>query len=275
MEPAKIFNNVIIGQFALTGVPLKVYVNGRVLTITDVDDVEDPNIGLGMDADGKMRYFKYAQIEKLIVSGNDVTIDTYNAGMEARFAGGEGEEAPADADKPEEDETEEKKKGTSMSDGVVSMNLKDLIKEISKDEVAAEIEGATAQIAAAKAKLKASQAAMKTTVKTSKEKIKAAKSQPIDDGVVQEDHEEFTFGTGDIVKNINPKCKHFKSQGIVKSVDDIEGVGKVATYTVTNSGNTYSPGMSLTKTINQLSSIQATDSLSDGPKYNRGAYNGR
>ena len=155
------------------------------------------------------------------------------------------------------------------------MNLKDLIKEISKDEVAAEIEGATAQIAAAKAKLKASQAAMKTTVKTSKEKIKAAKSQPIDDGVVQEDHEEFTFGTGDIVKNINPKCKHFKSQGIVKSVDDIEGVGKVATYTVTNSGNTYSPGMSLTKTINQLSSIQATDSLSDGPKYNRGAYNGR
>lgn len=275
MAAATIFNNVIIGQFALTGVPLKVYVNGYVLTITDVDDVEDPNIGLGMDADGKMRYFNYAQIEKLIVSGNDVTIDTYNAGMEARFAGGEGEEPPADADEPEEDETEEKEKGPSMSDGVVSMNLKDLIKEISKDEVAAEIEGAAAQIAAAKAKLKASQAAMKTTVKTSKEKIKAAKSQPIDDGVVQADHEEFTFGTGDIVKNINPKCKHFKSQGIVKSVDDIEGVGKVATYTVTNSGNTYSPGMSLTKTINQLSSIQATDSLSDGPKYNRGAYNGR
>jgi len=271
MAAAKIFNNVIIGQFALTGVPLKVYVNGHVLTITDVDDVEDPNIGLGMDADGKMRYFKYAQIEKLIVSGNDVTIDTYNAGMEARFAGGD-----ADAAKPDEKgDGKGRPDAEDLKDGVISMNLKDLIKEISKDEVAAEIEGATAQIAAAKAKLKASQAAMKTTVKTSKEKIKAAKSQPIDDGVVQEDHEEFTFGTGDIVKNINPKCKHFKSQGIVKSVDDIEGVGKVATYTVTNSGNTYSPGMSLTKTINQLSSIQATDSLSDGPKYNRGAYNGR
>ena len=271
MEPAKIFNNVIIGQFALTGVPLKVYVNGRVLTITDVDDVEDPNIGLGMDADGKMRYFNYAQIEKLIVSGNDVTIDTYTAGMESRF--GTGEEAPEEADKPEEDEKKEDG-AESMKDHYMP-SIKDLLKEISKDEVAAEIEGASAQIAAAKAKLKASQAAMKTTVKTSKEKIKAAKSQPIDDGVVQEDHEEFTFGTGDIVKNINPKCKHFKSQGIVKSVDDIEGVGKVATYTVTNSGNTYSPGMSLTKTINQLSSIQATDSLSDGPKYNRGAYNGR
>jgi hypothetical protein len=265
MATPKIFNNVIIGQFALTGVPLKVYVNGHVLTITDVEDVEDPNIGLGMDSDGKMRYFNYAHVEKLIVSGNDVTIDTYGAGMEARFGG---EEAEAEAPKEDDKESDKLPKESIM-------NLQDLLKEISKDEVAAEIEGASAQIAAAKAKLKASQAAMKTTVKTSKEKIKAAKSQPIDDGVVQEDHEEFTFGTGDIVKNINPKCKHFKSQGIVKSVDDIEGVGKVATYTVTNSGNTYSPGMSLTKTINQLSSIQATDSLSDGPKYNRGAYNGR
>ena len=279
MEPAKIFNNVIIGQFALTGVPLKVYVNGNVLTITDVEDVEDPNIGLGMDTDGKMRYFNYSQVEKLIVSGNDVTIDTYKAGMEARFGGGEeaGEESGKEEPKKDE-EDEDKGDNPAMSDGVISMNLKDLLKEISKDEVDAEVEGADAQIAAAKAKLKAAQAAMKNTVKTSKEKIKAAQSQPIDDGVVQEDHEEFTFGTGDIVKNINPKCKHFKSQGIVKSVDDIEGIGKVATYTVTNSGGTYRPGMSLTKTINQLSSIQATDSLSNGPngpKYNRGAYNGR
>ena len=36
MEPAKVFNNVIIGQFALTGVPVKVYVNNRFLTITNV-----------------------------------------------------------------------------------------------------------------------------------------------------------------------------------------------------------------------------------------------
>ena len=41
MEPAKSFNNVILGQFVLTGVPVKVYVGGRFLTITDADDVED------------------------------------------------------------------------------------------------------------------------------------------------------------------------------------------------------------------------------------------
>ena len=43
MEPAKSFNNVIIGQFALTGVPVQVYVQGRFLIITDVEDVDDPN----------------------------------------------------------------------------------------------------------------------------------------------------------------------------------------------------------------------------------------
>ena len=253
MEPAKIFNNVIIGQFALTGVPLKVYVNGHVLTITDVEDVEDPNIGLGMDSDGRMRYFNYAQVEKLIVSGNDVTIDTYSAGMEARFGGEEAE--PAAEEEPKEDEKESDKLPKESI-----MKLKDLIKEISQDEVDAEVEGAEAQIDAAKAKLKASQAAMKTTVKTSKEKIKAARSMEVSDGVIKEDG-GYTFGTGDIIKNINPKCKHFGSQGIVKGVQDLPGVGSVAIYTVTNTGETYKPGDSLTKTIDQLAPIQAPDDL--------------
>ena len=45
MEPAKSFNNIIIGQFVLTGVPVKVYVDGRHLTITDTDDViSDPTV---------------------------------------------------------------------------------------------------------------------------------------------------------------------------------------------------------------------------------------
>ena len=250
----KIFNNVIIGQFVLTGVKVKVYASGRFLIITDVDDIEDPTIGFGMDEDGAMIQFDYRAVDQLSVSGNAVTIDAYNKGMEAKFGGegGEGEEEPKeDEDKPKKDGMFADKKEESIT------TLKDLLKEISKDEVAAEIEGATAQIDAAKAKLKASQAAMKTTVKTSKEKIKAAKSQPIDDGVVKEDHEDYTFGTGDIIKNINPKCKHFGSQGIVKDVQDLEGVGKVAIYTVTNTGDTYRPGDSLTKTIDQLEPITA------------------
>ena len=35
----KAFNNIILGQFVLTGVPIKVYVSGRFLTLTDADDI--------------------------------------------------------------------------------------------------------------------------------------------------------------------------------------------------------------------------------------------
>jgi len=257
MEPTKSFNNVIIGQFTLTGIPVKVYVQGRILIITDVEDVEDPNMGFGMDEDGRMRHFNYMEVEKLIVAGNDVTIDTYNKGMEARFKGEDG--AAATEEKPEEEEGDDKESDKLPKEA--KMNLKDILSEISQDEVDAEVEGAEAAMDAAKAKLKASQAAMKTTLKTSKEKIKAAKSQPIDDGVVKEhDDQGYTFGTGDIIKNINPACKHFGSMGIVKAVEDMPGVGKVAVYTVTNTGPTYKPGMSLTKTIDQLEPIQAIGS---------------
>ena len=41
MPAPKTFNNIIIGQFVLTGVPVKVYTSGRFLTVTDADDVED------------------------------------------------------------------------------------------------------------------------------------------------------------------------------------------------------------------------------------------
>ena len=252
MEPAKTFNNVIIGQFALTGVPVKVYVEGQVLVITDVDDVESPDMGFGMDENGQMRHFHYSQVEKLIVAGNDVTIDTYNTGMEAKFSGG-------DAESKEEEPAEEE--DDSKSDKLpkeAKMNLKDVIKEISQDEVDAEVEGAEAAMDAAKAKLKASQAAMKTTMKTSKEKIKAAKSQPIDDGIVKEDHQEYTFGVGDIVKNKNGSCPHHGSIGVVKKIMKLpNNMGTVAVYTVMNTGKTYRPGDSLTKTIDQLEPIQS------------------
>jgi hypothetical protein len=252
MEPAKTFNNVIIGQFALTGVPVKIYAQGRILTITDVDDVEDPNMGFGMDEDGQMRHFNYAEVEKLIVAGNDVTIDTYNTGMQDKFSGGE--EKPKEDEKA--DDAAEKSKKVDMSDGVINMKLKNLMKEASQEEVDAEIEGAEAQIDAAKAKSKAAKAAEKETIKKAKEKIKAASAQPIDDGIVREDH--YTFGVGDIVKNKNTSCPHHGSMGIVKDLVDTEK-GTVVVYTVTNTGPTYKPGDSLAKTIDQLVPIQKPD----------------
>jgi len=256
MEPAKTFNNIIIGQFALTGVPVQVYVQGRFLIITDVEDVADPHIGFGMDEDGAMIQFDYRAVDQLSVSGNAVTIDAYNKGMEAKFGGegGEGEEEPKeDEDKPKKDEP----KGASDVMDHRMPALGTLIAEISKDEADAEQLAIDAMSAAGDAK-----------IKTAKEKEKELKKKPIDDGIngspfdldKEMANHGYTFGTGDIIKNTNPKCKHFGSQGIVKSVQDLEGIGKVAIYTVTNTGDTYKPGDSLTKTIDQLEPITAIGS---------------
>ena len=132
--------------------------------------------------------------------------------------------------------------------------LKDIMREVSQDEVDADIEGAEAAIDAAKAKAKAAQASLKTTIKKSKEKIKAAKAQPIDEihGAT------YTFGVGDIVKNKNTSCPHHGSIGVVKKMMDLPNeMGTVAIYTVMNSGPTYKAGDSLTKTIDQLEPITA------------------
>tara|TARA_R110002167_G_scaffold95000_1_gene253216 strand:- start:694 stop:1533 length:840 start_codon:yes stop_codon:yes gene_type:complete len=279
MPAAKSFNNIILGQFVLTGVPIKVYVSNRFLILTDADDIENPLIGFGMDEDGAMIQFTYPEVEFISVQGNRVDIATYNKGMETLHGG---EEAPDPAQKEPDDEEEadeepEAKEGPSMSDHYNprgnSMKLKDLLSEnvlgtlpseklikmkwnplaeISQDEVDAEVEGASAAMDAAKAKLKASQAAMKTTMQTSKEKIKAAKSQPIDDGFVIEDHDGYTFGTGDIVNNKDVSCPHHGSKGFVIqfAADDVK-------YSVTNGGDgtSYKPGDVLTKHKSQLEKI--------------------
>jgi len=269
----KTFNNVIIGQFVLSGVPIKVYTGGRFLTVTDADDVEDPTIGFGMDEDGDMIQFAYPAVEFLSVQGNKVDIETYNKGMEKLHGG---DEAPADKEpekeEPADEEGEEKKDAPSMSDHYdprrTSMKLKNILKEsflgelpsernmikmkhnplaeASQEEVDADIEGAEAAIDAAKAKAKAAQAALKNTIKKSKEKIKAAKAQPI-----EEDHSGYTFGTGDIVNNKNPNCVHYGSKGIVIQ---IPSKGMVR-YSVTNTGDTFKPGDILTKTADQMEKI--------------------
>jgi hypothetical protein len=180
MAEAKSFNNVIIGQFVLTGVPIKVYVDGRYLTITDVDDVEDPTMGFGMDENGSMHHFNYLAVERLLVQGNEVTLDTYNKGMEDKFKGDE-EPASGKEEKPEDKGGEEKKGIFGKKKEESIMKLKDMIKEISQEEVDAEVEAAEMAIDAAKAKEKAAKAAVKDTIKKSKEKIKAAQSQPIEE----------------------------------------------------------------------------------------------
>ena len=241
MSAANSFNNVIIGQFALTGVPTKVYVQCRFLTITDPDDVENPLIGFGMDENGQMIQFDYINVERLNIAGNEVTLDTYNKGMEKKFGAGDdggGEEEPEDEKAPEEEETKEGPPG--MSDHYNPTKLKDLIKEISKDEYKAQVKA-----------LKGEMDAKKAGMKAAKEKLNNLKKQPIEDGKIS----EYTFGTGDIVQDINPKCPHYGSKGIVQKTIDMPDKGIVAIYTVTNNGKTFKSGDKLAKTVDQLEKI--------------------
>ena len=58
---------------------------------------------------------------------------------------------------------------------------------------------------------------------------------------------------GDRVMNVNPGCKHYGSEGVVMNIDELpNGMGKVITYVVTNTGSTYNPGKTLIKTMDQL-----------------------
>ena len=64
---------------------------------------------------------------------------------------------------------------------------------------------------------------------------------------------ERDFEIGSKVKNINPSCKHYGSEGTVEEVKDLpDEMGQVIKYRVTNDGETYKKGDVLTKTIDQL-----------------------
>ena len=64
---------------------------------------------------------------------------------------------------------------------------------------------------------------------------------------------ERDFEIGSKVKNVNPTCKHFGSEGIVEDVEDLPNdMGKVVKYKVTNDGGSYQKGDMLTKTVDQL-----------------------
>jgi hypothetical protein len=210
MEPIKSFSNVVIGQFVLTRIPTKVYVNGRYLIITSTDDIQDPLIGFGMDEDGQMQRFDYRMIQQLLVGGNTVDLAAYNSAMGAEEEGEEEEE--------EEEEEPTKEESITMT-------------EISKDVLKAKLD------------------VIKQQEKELKDKANVLKKEPVTEDVYEG---EYTFGTGDIVQNINHECEHHGSIGVVKKTYTSEDGSTIVVYTVANSGNTYKPGMSLSKPANKL-----------------------
>ena len=155
-ETPEYFDNVTVGQYAMTGIPLKVYVGGQYLTITDPDDVENPLIGFGMSSNGEMIQFDYKQVEHLLVSGNVVDLETYKKAMEDDDKE-EGEE--------EEGEEEDDKGGDNPFESVMP-SLASLV-EITKDVK------------------KAREKALDAEEDAIKDKRKALDDEPITDGVVE------------------------------------------------------------------------------------------
>jgi len=74
------------------------------------------------------------------------------------------------------------------------------------------------------------------------------------------------FKVGDKVKNVNAKCKHYGSEGIVKEIRDLpDDMGYAVVYECTNEGSTWEKGDMLGKTEVQLQKIEAEWSM----KYKR------
>tara|TARA_R110000868_G_scaffold2365_8_gene17541 strand:+ start:1856 stop:2716 length:861 start_codon:yes stop_codon:yes gene_type:complete len=59
------------------------------------------------------------------------------------------------------------------------------------------------------------------------------------------------------ILNINPSCKHYNSEGIVKEIKDLpDDMGKIIAYEVINDGADFKKGDTLTKTIDQIKILE-------------------
>ncbi len=76
-------------------------------------------------------------------------------------------------------------------------------------------------------------------------------SEASENGEMEDEEDEYENGS--MVRNINPSCDHYGSEGVVESVEQLPNrMGKVVKYKVTNDGPTYKKGDILTKTKDQL-----------------------
>jgi len=68
--------------------------------------------------------------------------------------------------------------------------------------------------------------------------------------MIKQELSEYTYGSGDIVKDVNPTCPHYGAQGKVKSVGP-----KSVVFVVMNKGKNFKPGMELEKSHDQMKKI--------------------
>ena len=68
--------------------------------------------------------------------------------------------------------------------------------------------------------------------------------------LIKQELSEYTYGSGDIVKDVNPTCPHYGAQGKVKSVNP-----RSVVFVVMNKGKNFKPGMELEKSHDQMKKI--------------------
>lgn len=254
-EMPEFFDNITIGSFVLTGVPVKVYVDGVYLTITDPDDIEDPIYGFGIDESGEVHNFDYRTVEHLLIAGQHLDLETYKKAIAP--------EVPAEAPSKKEEPKEEPKKEESV------MKLKSLIEKNIKRKSGKLNE----DISADKKKLadlRKRKTLLAQDIATLTKKIADQEAADATAGVTEaitDISEPYTIQVGGMVQNINPDCLHYGSMGTVDKMIALPGdVGTVVKYTVTNDGDTFSAGDSLMKTMDQLVPVDAVD-LDDEEMY--------
>ena len=100
------FDNEYLAQYLDLGRDVKVTVNGDVLTLTDISDVEDANTGVGYDYNGNASEFQYTDIEQIQVGPNIITLDVLQKIIDDKEPAAE--EKPASKPKPPAKEKPEK-----------------------------------------------------------------------------------------------------------------------------------------------------------------------
>jgi len=69
--------------------------------------------------------------------------------------------------------------------------------------------------------------------------------------MIKQELSEYTYGTGDVVKDVNPSCPHYGAMGKVKSVNP-----KSVVFVVMNKGKNFKPGMELEKSHDQMKKMK-------------------
>ncbi len=122
------FDSDYLRQYLNIGKDVVVTVDGEVLTLSDESDVDDPNEGVGFDANGSPSSFQYMDIEQIQVGQNIITLEL----LQKIMAGTEipkPDEKPAKEEPPADDEEPKPEKSVEKSSFDIYLLGRELINE--------------------------------------------------------------------------------------------------------------------------------------------------